>query len=168
MLLGVTVENRGISDYIQSSLVLLDRGMRLDVMRKLIASMLSTVMATGAFVVAPAMAQDAQKTAMVDDGKPVDSLLLSYAFDATWVVDTQHVLMRDTYRDHYVLTLKEPCEALDMQRGFKFVPELSGQVREGRRYELRNYKGAPCDITQIEKVDNARAAVLRAATAEKG
>ena len=137
-------------------------------MRKLIASMLAAVMATGAFAVAPAMAQEAQKTGMIEDGKPVDNLLLRYAFDATWVVDTQHVLMRDTYRDHYVLTLKEPCEALDMQRGFNFVPALSGQVREGRRYELRNYKGAPCDITQIEKIDNARAAELRAAVAAKG
>jgi hypothetical protein len=137
-------------------------------MKTLIAPMIAAALAAGAFAVAPAMAQETPKTAMIEDGKPVDSLLLRYAFDATWAVDTQHVLMRDTYREHYLLTLKAPCEALDMQRGFKFVPVLNGRVRESLRYELRNYKGEPCDIAQIEKIDNTRAAELRAAVAAKG
>jgi hypothetical protein len=137
-------------------------------MKTLIAPMLAAALAAGAFAAAPATAQETAKTVMIADGKPVDSLLLRYGFDATWAVDTQHVLMRDTYRDHYLLTLKAPCEALDMQRSFKFVPVLNGRVRESLRYELRNYKGAPCDITQIEKIDDTRAAELRAAVAAKG
>lgn len=137
-------------------------------MKKLIAPMVAAALAAGVLAVAPAVAQDAPKTAMVEGGKPVDSLLLRYGFDATWAVDTQRVLMRDSYREHYLLTLKAPCEALDMQRGFNFVPALSGRVRESLRYELRNYKGAPCDIAQIEKIDDTRAAELRAAVAAKG
>lgn len=137
-------------------------------MKTLIASMVAAALAAGGFAIAPATGQETPKTAMVEDGKQVDSLLLRYGFDATWAVDTQRVLLRDTYREHYLLTLKEPCAALDMQRGFKFVPALNGRVRESLRYELRNYKGAPCDIAQIEKINDTRAAELRAEVAAKG
>lgn len=137
-------------------------------MRKLIAPVLAAVMAVGGFVAVPAMAQEAPKTAMLEGGRQVDSLLLRYAFDATWVVDQQHVLMRDTFRDHYLVTLEAACDALDMQREFKFVPVLSGRVRASLSYELRNYKGAPCEIARIEKIDGARAAELRAAVSSNG
>jgi hypothetical protein len=133
-------------------------------MKKLIALSLASFAVAG-LVAAPAIGQPERKTELVELGKgSVDNLLLRYAFDATWVVDQQHILLRDTYRDHYVVTLKENCEKLDMQREIKFFPALAGNIKSARPYEVRDRAGQPCDIVRIEQVDDARANELRAAS----
>lgn len=132
-------------------------------MKRLIASTLASIVAVGLVAAAPAIGQPERKTELVDLGKSVDSMLLRYAFEATWVVDDQHILVRDTYRDHYVVTLKDECEKLDMQRGFNFFPALSGSIKAGRQYEVRDRAGPPCDIVRVEKIDQGRANELRAA-----
>jgi hypothetical protein len=80
------------------------------VMKKLVAGVVGSILMAGAAMTAPAMGQSPRKTDMVElGGKSVDSLLLRYAFDATWAIDTQNILLRDTYRDYYKVTLKAPC-----------------------------------------------------------
>jgi len=136
-------------------------------MKRLIATSLAIVAVAGLVAASPALGQPERKTELVELGESVDTLLLRYGFEATWVVDNQNILLRDTYRDHYVVTLKEACEQLDLQRSFKFFPALSGHVRTGRIYEVRNPSGPPCDIARIEQIDDARAVELRAAVAAK-
>ena len=138
-------------------------------MKKLIGLSVASLAAVGLVTAAPAMGQPEKKTELVELGKSVDTLLLRYGFEATWVVDSQNILLRDTYRDHYLVTLKDGCDALvDIKRSFKFFPELSGSLRAGRTYEVRNSVGAPCDIAKVEQIDDARAAELRAAVAAQG
>jgi hypothetical protein len=133
-------------------------------MKKLIALSLASVAVVG-LAAAPAIGQPEKKTELVELGKgSVDTLLLRYAFEATWVVDQKNILLRDTYRDHYVVTLKDECEQLDMQRSFKFFPALAGNILAGRQYEVRDRTGEPCDIVRIEQVDTERANELRAAS----
>jgi hypothetical protein len=140
------------------------------VMKKLIGLSIASLAAVGLLAAAPAMGQPEKKTELVKlGGESVDSMLLRYAFDATWVVDSQNILLRDTYRDHYLVSLKDGCDALvDIKRSFKFVPALTGSIRAGRTYEVRNSVGAPCDIVKIEQIDDARAQELRAAVAANG
>jgi Family of unknown function (DUF6491) len=139
------------------------------IMKRMIASLAGVIAATGVLAATPAVAQPDQKTELVnEDGQSVDSLLLRYAFDATWVIDDTHILMRDTFRDHYYVTLKEPCEKLDMQRDIKFVPALTGRILSSRRYETRDAAGPPCDIVKLEQIGSERAAELRASLANKG
>jgi hypothetical protein len=114
---------------------------------------------------APAVAE--RKTEMVDEGKPVDSLLMRYAFDASWVLNPQSILMRDSYRDHYLLTLSEPCEWIELSNPFFFFPKLSDRVRTELRYEVRDNLHKNCDISRIEKVDRIIAKDLIANLAEK-
>ncbi len=120
---------------------------------------------TIAAVIAPAVAQE-RKTELVDeDGQVVDSLLLRYKFDAMWAVDQERILLRDTYREHYLLTLEAPCEKLDMDRSVTFVPELAGRIKASISYEARDKAGPPCDIAKVEWIGDERAASLRSEAA---
>jgi hypothetical protein len=96
------------------------------------------------------------------DGSEVRTMLLRYPFEATWVIDETHILMRDTYRDHYLITLKEPCMKLGMQRGIHFVPALSGRIKASLTYEARDKVGPPCELTRVEQIEDAKAIELRA------
>lgn len=124
-----------------------------------VASVLGIALAASA--IAPAMAEQDIKTQLVDEnGKQVDSLLLRYGFDATWVLDDQKVLLRDTYLDHYLVTLAAPCEWMDRSTAFKFFPSLSNRVRASLRYEVRDDKHENCDIAKLEKVSTDAAKTL--------
>ena len=130
-------------------------------MKRLIASSLVTLM-TAAALAAPALGQSEKKTELVElDGKTVDSMPLRHNIDATWVVDTQNLLYRDTARDYYLVTLKQACRQLEVRRGFSFHPSAIWQLRETRTYEVRPYAGEPCGVARIEQVDHARADTLR-------
>jgi hypothetical protein len=118
--------------------------------------------------VAPMAAAQERKTEMADEGKAVDSLLLRYGFEATWVLDEERILMRDTYREHYLVTLKEPCGWLDLDRSFIFFPKLHDRVRASLRYEVRDNQHEDCQIAKIEKVSRETAQGLRAELAAKG
>jgi hypothetical protein len=138
-------------------------------MKNLIAPVVALVLAVGGVVAAPALAQQQTKTALVElDGGQVDTMLLRYPFEATWVIDDTHILLRDTYRDHYLITLKAPCKKLDMQRGINFVPALSGRIKASLTYEARDAVGPPCDITRVEQIADTKAAELRASVNDKG
>ena len=131
-------------------------------MRRFIAPVVAAAMAAGA-VAGPVAAQGDTKTVLVEkDGEQVDTMLLRYAFDAMWAVDETHILLRDTYRDHYLITLKEPCHKLEMQRGVTFVPALSGRIKASLIYEARDKVGPPCDLSRVEQIEDEKAAELRA------
>jgi hypothetical protein len=128
-------------------------------MKAMLAALLVAAMA------APAVAQE-RKTELVDkDGEGVETLLLRYKFDAMWAVDQERILLRDTYRDHYLLTLEAPCEKLDMNRSVTFVPALAGRIKASLTYEARDKAGPPCDIAKVEWIGDERAAALRAEVA---
>ncbi len=137
-------------------------------MKSLIASvMVSAAMAAG--LAAPALAQDAKHTQLVDDkGATVESLLLRYAFEATWVLDNERILVRDTHRDHYLISLKDKCEELDKDKPFAFFPTLQDRVRASLHYEVRSKAGPYCDIGKIEEINAQAAASLRAELARTG
>lgn len=125
--------------------------------------------AAAALAGAAAFAQSERRTDMIDEGgKAVDSLLLRYHFDAMWALDTSHILLRDTYRDHYLLTLAKPCEKLNMDRGVAFVPNLNGRVRASISYEVRDPVAAPCDIASIRQVAKQEAIEMKASLSDKG
>jgi hypothetical protein len=112
----------------------------------------------------PAMGQErTRKTELLDvDGKSVDRLQLRYDFDAGWVIDNQNLLYRDVNRDHYLVTLKEPCTQIDVRsRSFRFFPSWSWQLLATNDYEVKPEAGEECDIARIEQVDDAKAATLR-------
>jgi hypothetical protein len=136
--------------------------------KSLIASvMVSAAMAAG--LATPALAQDAKHTQLLDDtGATVDSLLLRYAFEATWVIDNERILVRDTQRDHYLISLKGKCEELDKDRSFAFFPALKDRVRASLHYEVRSKAGPYCDIGKIEEINAQAAASLRAELANNG
>jgi hypothetical protein len=136
-------------------------------MKRFIAPVIAIALAAGP--VASALAQAAPKTVLVElDGTQVDTMLLRYPFDATWVIDETHILMRDTYRQHYLITLEAPCKKLEMQRGIKFVPALSGRIKASLTYEARDKAGPPCDLTRVEQIENTKAAELRASINDNG
>lgn len=135
-------------------------------MRTVIAAVAAALAASA--VIAPAVAAPEQKTELADQGKPVDSLLLRYGFDATWVVDSQTILLRDTYRDHYVVTMDQPCEWLELDRSFFFFPKLADRVRAARFYEVRDNAHENCTISKIEKVSSETAQGLREKLAARG
>ena len=133
--------------------------------------MRTLIMVAAAFAgaaIAPAAAAQERKTEMVDEGKAVDSLLLRYGFEATWVLDEERILMRDAYREHYLVTLKEPCDWLDLDRSFSFFPKLHDRVRASLSYEVRDNQHEDCQIAKIEKVSLETAKNLRAELAAKG
>jgi hypothetical protein len=139
-------------------------------MKTVIASVLAAGLAASGLV-APAIAQTAPKTELVSlEGKHVDTMLLRYSFDASWVVDRQHILMRDTYLDHYVVSLKAPCTWLDQStfKGFFFFPALNGNLRAGRAYEVRNEGHEPCIISGVQQVPSTQATELKSKVAQKG
>jgi len=137
-------------------------------MKRFIAPVIAIAVAAG-FVAAPVVAQGDTKTVLVEKGgAQVDTMLLRYPFDATWVIDDTHILMRDTYREHYLITLKAPCKKLEMQRGIQFVPALSGRIKASLTYEARDTAGPPCDLTRVEQIEDAKAAELRATINDKG
>jgi hypothetical protein len=135
-------------------------------MKTLIASSLVILMTAAGLSAAPALGQPETKTQLVElDGTSVDSIQLRYDMDAGWVIDNQNILYRDTHRDHYLVTLKEACEPLDIRRrAFKFHPSWSWRLLASNTYEVRPRAGAYCDVARIEKVDDARAIALRDAS----
>lgn len=136
-------------------------------MRRFIAPVITAAMAAGS--VSPALAQGETKTVLVEkDGTEVRTMLLRYPFEATWVIDETHILLRDTYRDHYLITLKEPCKKLEMQRGIRFIPALAGRIKASITYEARDKVGPPCDLTRVEQIEQEKAAELRATLNDKG
>src|SRR5262245_34224170 len=120
-------------------------------MKTLIKSLIvSATLLAGA--AAPALAQTPGKALMVNGkGATVDSLLLRYAFDATWVIDNHRILLRDTHRDNYLITMKDACEKLELDRQFIIFPELKDRVYASLKYEVRDKAGPYCDITSIEQ-----------------
>jgi len=137
-------------------------------MKRLIGSVLGVVLAAGAFAVAPAIAEPDVRTQLVDgSGKQVDSLLLRYGFEATWVLDDQKVLLRDTYWDHYLVTLKGPCEWMDRSKSFGFFPALTNRVRASLSYEVRDNQHEKCDIAKLEKVSKDAAKEMVAKLAQE-
>lgn len=137
-------------------------------MRTLIASVAAAAMAVG-IAAAPALAQGAKNTTLVDGkGAVVDSLLMRYRLDATWVIDNQRILIRDTHRDNYLVSLSEPCKELDRDHPFVFFPALTDRVRASLTYEVRSHAGPYCEITKIEKINSEAAASLRTELANKG
>jgi hypothetical protein len=133
-------------------------------MKRLLATSLVAGLAALALPAAPALAQlpPEAKTELIDLGANVGKMQLRYDFDAGWVVDNQNILYRDYHRDYYLVTLKAPCEPLDIRRRkFKFHPSWAWMLEETRAYEVRA-EGAPyCDVAKIEKIDDARANTLR-------
>jgi hypothetical protein len=116
----------------------------------------------GAAVVAPAVAAPERKTELVDDGKAVDSLLLRYGFESTWVLDVQSILMQDAYREYYLVTLEEPCEWIERPFPFAFAPKLHDRVRASLTYDVRDDQHEDCRVAKIEKVSLETAKGLRA------
>jgi hypothetical protein len=112
---------------------------------------------------APALGQPETKTELVDlDGATVDEMHLRYDFDAAWVVDNQNILMRDTHRDFYLVTLKEACPRLDVRRErFSFRPTEVWKLRAHYSYEVRPSAGPWCDVGRFSRVDDAKAGELR-------
>lgn len=134
-------------------------------MKRLIASSLATVAALALVGSAPALGQPDRKTELVElDGKSVDRMPLRYDIDAAWVVDNQNLLYRDTFRDHYLVTLKKACEQLEVRRGFQFFPAVSWDLHANRTYEVRPLAGPHCGVARIEQVDDVRAGALREAS----
>ena len=84
--------------------------------------------------------EPARKTELVElDGTSVDIIQLRYDFDAAWVIDNRSLLYRDTSRDHYLVTLKEPCKQLDIRRrSFNFFPSWSWRLLSSNTYEVRH------------------------------
>jgi hypothetical protein len=137
-------------------------------MKTLVKSVIVSAALLGG-AVAPALAQAPAKTVMVDGkGATVDSLLLRWRFEATWVIDNNRILLRDAHRDHYLLTINDGCEKLDMDRAFKIFPEMAGRIYSSLRYEVRDKAGPYCDISKIEQVNAEAAASLRAELAKQG
>lgn len=116
---------------------------------------------------APAVAQE-RVTDMVDEGQPVDSLLLRYRFEGLWALDKQNVLLRDSYREHYQITFEETCNWVDLPRSVNFVPPLSGRVRASLPYEARDKNGQICMIARIAKVPKAEAMAKIATVNDRG
>lgn len=114
---------------------------------------------------ARAIKQGDRKTELVAlDGKSVDRIQLRYDFDGTWLIDIQNILYRDTFRDYYLVTLKEACKQLDIRSlRFRLYPSWSWQLRADRTYDVRSEVGAHCDVAKIEQIDRARADALREA-----
>jgi len=137
-------------------------------MKTLIKSVIvSAVLLVGA--AAPALAQAPAKTVMVNGkGATVDSLLLRWKFDATWVIDNHRILIRDANRDHYLVTMKDECKKLELDRNFAFFPALTDRVYSSLSYEVRDKAGPYCTITSIEQVNSEQAASLRSELANKG
>jgi hypothetical protein len=142
-------------------------------MKTLIKSVIvSAILLAGA--AAPALAQtpstyNAGQTVMIDGkGATVDNLNLRWRFDATWVIDNKRILMRDAHRDNYLITLKEDCKKLEMDRNFVVFPELKGRVYSSLKYEVRDKAGPYCTIGSIEQVKPEAAASLRAEIPKQG
>lgn len=131
-------------------------------MKKQIASSLVALIAA-ASLAAPALGETGRKTELVDlDGASVDRLQLRYNFDAVWVIDTQNILYRDTSRDHYLVTLKETCEQIDVRsRRFNFFPSWSHRLLASNTYEVQPEVGPECDVARVEQVGDDRANTLR-------
>lgn len=126
-------------------------------MRRQVTSAFASIIVIAAVVTAPALAAPDRKTELVDMGKPVDSLLLRYRFESVWVLDGQTVLLRDSYRDHYLVTLARPCEWMDRSRAFHFFPKLANRVRASLSYELRDDMHENCDVAKLEKISGEAA-----------
>lgn len=130
-------------------------------MKRMIATLVTVVTVAG-LAAAPAPAEPTRKTELVELGKTVDKLQLYYDVDAVWLVDNQNILYRDTYRDHYLVTLKAACKQLEVRgRGFNFFPSWSWQLLATRTYEVRPEAGERCGVAKVEQVDDAKADRLR-------
>ena len=118
----------------------------------------------GAVIAAPVLGEEpAKKTELIDvSGQSVDKLQLRYNFDAGWVIDNKNLLYRDVTKDHYLVTLKEPCTQIDVRsRSFKFFPSWSWELLTTKSYEVKPEAGQECEVARIEQVDDAKATTLR-------
>lgn len=116
--------------------------------------------ACAAMLALPAGAAE-RKTELVEDGKAVDSLLMRYGFDGSWVLDTQRIMLRDAYLDHYVVTLEAPCDWISLNGPFAFFPRLHERVRASLIYDVRDNQHEDCRIARIEKIGWEAAQRLR-------
>lgn len=120
----------------------------------LIALALAGLLAAG-----PAWAQ----TAMVDvSGKEVSTLLMRYKINTRSSPTDRHVLLRDVTRDHYLITLDEPCMSLKFDQGFSFRPPIEIRARASERYDLLFANGRDCRITKIQQVASKKAGIALA------
>lgn len=122
----------------------------------------------------PAWSEDeVRKTELTDiGGTSVDRLQLPYDFNRGWVIDDRTMLYRGTNRDHYLLTLKEPCRLLNnghSARHVKFFPSWTWELKASKSYDLKpragRGAGRECDVAAISVIDEARADELREAGA---
>jgi hypothetical protein len=133
-------------------------------MKRLIASSLATLMTAATLAATPALGEEAsRRTELIDlAGKSVDVIQLRYDFDASWVIDNRSILYRDVHRDHYLVTLREPCTQLDnRRRSFKFFPSWTWRLLSSNTYEVQPRRGRECDVGKIEQIDTVRATMLR-------
>ena len=80
-----------------------------------------------------------------------------YKYDATWVLNPTHVLLRNTRFEYLLVTFAKPCSQTDRDDvPISFVPELQGRVYASLVYEARQHeKMQPaCDITKLQYVKN--------------
>lgn len=128
-----------------------------------IASRLTTLTASAAFLAAPSMAEPETKTQLVSlDGKSVETLQLRHDFNSAWVVDNRNILFRDDSRDYFLVTLKEACEPLEVRnRQFDFHPGWSWRLKSTSGYQIRPDAGRPCEVGQVAQIDDAQANPMR-------
>ena len=133
-------------------------------MKRLLTSTLVALATVAAPVLMPAAAEPKARTELVGlDGASVEKLRPRHGFDGVWVVDTKTILYRDTTRDYYVVSLKEPCSSLELRsRSFYFFPGWTWPLKADRSYEVRTQVGSACDVSKIAQVDDAKADSLRA------
>ena len=125
---------------------------------------------------APAWSDEqVHKTELTDiSGTSVDRLQLPYDFDWSWVIDDRTMLYRGTNRDHYLVTLKEPCRLLNNSRSARRVSfltetDMGWELKASKSYHLKPVTGRgagrECDVAAISMIDEARADELREAGA---
>ncbi len=137
-------------------------------MKRLAAVLVLCVAVVGAAVGTPALGEVAQKTELVDlDGANVERMPLRHEIDATWVVDNQTVLYRDTSRGHYLVTLKAACNRIVQREPFAFRPSDPWALRADTAYEIRPAAGRACDVARIEQIETERADALREAAVRR-
>lgn len=106
-----------------------------------------------ALLAAPAMGDGPRKTELVKDGKTVDTLFMrTGAVDQMWVLDNRNILLRDPYRDFYLVSFTQTCDWIHKPENFRFVPALGGNVLASRPYEARSKDERICDVASIRTV----------------
>ena len=112
---------------------------------------------------APAQAEPGRKTDLINtSGESVERIKLSYEFSEPWVIDNRNVLWRDSSQTYYLVTLSEPCAPLDIRgRSLSFSPASPWRLMDSHAYKIRPEAGAPCEVSRIEQMDEARGKAVR-------